>query len=315
MKILYFSAHGILEFDEVKLLKELGHDVFCLGDIYGNERPFVENARDIKCNWFSKPEIEEMQRRGQGDLPDFAIERADAIICMHLDHWLRSQWERIKGKKCFLRLIGQHRENLGIQIKPMTDQGLKVIPYWKSDEKFNWLFPGQSTEVIHFYKDEDEFKDWNGDREMVLTVCNEITRGGGQACHPDFYKEATNGLPRLLVGKNNRFFGDFTARVPYWMLKELYRDCRAYLYVGTEPATYTLNLIEAMMTGMPVVAYDNGKSMKEIAPFASKDPDEIYEVLKSILAGRTNEFCDRPKAISLFGKKRALETWKRVLDA
>lgn len=314
MKILYFSAHGILEYDEVKLLTEMGHEVFCLGDIYGNERPLVENARDTKCSWFSRPEIEEMQRKGQGNLPDFAIERCEAIVCMHLDHWLSSQWEKIKGKKCFLRLIGQHRENLGIQIKPMTDQGLKVIPYWETDEKFNWLFQGQTTETVHFYKDEAEFDGWTGRREMVLTVCNDIKRGDGKACHADLYKEVTAGLPRLLVGKNNRFFGDFTARVPYWMLKELYRDCRAYLYIGTEPATYTLNLIEAMMTGMPVVAFDNGRGIKDMVPFASSDPDDLYDAVKDTLNMPSRYRC-RDKAIELFGKKRALEAWKRVLDA
>ncbi len=38
------------------------------------------------------------------------------------------------------------------------------------------------------------------------------------------------------------------------------RDIRVYLYTGTKPASYTLGLIEAMLTGVPVVpvAWDTG---------------------------------------------------------
>jgi glycosyltransferase involved in cell wall biosynthesis len=32
------------------------------------------------------------------------------------------------------------------------------------------------------------------------------------------------------------------------------RKIRAYVYTGTQPASYTLGLIEAMMTGVPVVS-------------------------------------------------------------
>lgn len=314
MKIIYMSCHGILEYDEVKLLTEMGHDVFCIGDYGSNERPLIK-GRDRDCSWFDESEANEVISCGQCNLPDFAIDRCDAIISMHVSEWLTKQWDKIKHKKCYLRLIGQHFNNLGQVLRPYS--GLRVIPYWPTDLILNGLFPDQVTNVVRFYKDENEFTGWEGYRKIVLTTCNEITRGNG-ACHANEYKNATHNLPRLLLGKKNRMFGDFTGRVPYWLLKEMYRDCKVYFYIGTEPATYTLNLIEAMMTGMPIVAYDSGASaVKELAGFASKDVYELNEVLEELLEAdreRLTPYSNREKAIQLFGKQQAMDSWKAVIN-
>jgi hypothetical protein len=42
--------------------------------------------------------------------------------------------------------------------------------------------------------------------------------------------------------------------LPYDEMRDYLRRIRAYLYTGTQPASYTLGLIEAMMTGVPVVS-------------------------------------------------------------
>jgi glycosyltransferase involved in cell wall biosynthesis len=48
-------------------------------------------------------------------------------------------------------------------------------------------------------------------------------------------------------------------------MRALLRACKVYLYTGTQPASYTLGLIEAMMTGIPVVSI--GPSWMRIFPF------------------------------------------------
>lgn len=42
MKILYFSVHAILEYDEIRMFQSLGHTVFSLGAYYGGKasQPF-----------------------------------------------------------------------------------------------------------------------------------------------------------------------------------------------------------------------------------------------------------------------------------
>jgi hypothetical protein len=49
------------------------------------------------------------------------------------------------------------------------------------------------------------------------------------------------------------------------------RRARAYLYTGTQPASYTLGLIEAMMTGVPVVSI--GPSWMRVFPYGH----ELFE--------------------------------------
>lgn len=317
MRILLQSCHGVLEFDETRLLTEMGHEVFCLGDVHGNERPLIAGARDVRCPWIAPHELQELHQRGQGDLPEWLLDRVDAIVCMHLTEWLKPQWARIRKKKCLLRLIGQHSKGLGASIRPMTDDGLIVLQYWPSDAEHNGLSAAQAGHVVRFYKDEEEFKGWTGEIPMVLTVNNDINRGGGHACHASEYRQATDGLPRLLVGKENRFFGDFTARLPYFMLKEAYRRHRVYLFMNTEPCTYVLNLMEAMMTGMPIIAYDNGRGVRDMVPFASNDPEELREMLEGLLAKDPSELavhCRRDQAIKMFGRQQAIDSWKAVLS-
>ena len=314
MNVLYLSCHAVLEYDELGLLSELGHDVFCLGDARNTERPRTA-GRDGSCGWLTPREIEAGLRHGPSRVPRGIIERADAIICMHRWQWLRARWYWLRRKKVFLRLIGQHDAGLGAAIRRYTDEGLQVIPYWPTDLQLNGLASDQVTHVVRFYKDEREFSGWTGARPMVLTVCNNITRDGGRACHASLWKGATAGLPRVLLGRGNRLFGDFTARVPYWLLKELYRQCRVYFYVGTEPASYTLNLIEAMMTGIPVVAYETGAA-RELAGFTSADAGELHEMLAGILAGRIDSEPLRRRELAgcLFGRAQALEAWRRALQ-
>jgi len=313
VNILYLSCHAILEYDEVRLLSELGHDVFCPGNRDSQERPLIP-GRDGSCRWLPPRELAAALRHGPAHVRAELFERADAIICMHRWRWLQPRWRHLRRKPVFLRLIGQHDRGLGQAVRRLTDEGLRIIPYWPTDIELNGLTPDQVTGVVRFYKDEAEFSGWTGERRMLLTVCNDIMRADGQACHAAAWRCATIGLPRLLVGRGNRRFGDFTARVPYWLLKELYRQCLVYFYVGTEPASYTLNLIEAMMTGMPIVAYDTGIA-RELAGFVSADAGELYEVLAGILANRIDPETLRRRelAVRLFGRDQAAEAWGRVL--
>jgi hypothetical protein len=313
MNVLYLSCHAVLEYDEVRLLTELGHDVLCLGDNRNPERPIIP-GRDGSCSWLTVREIEAAMRHGRDHMREALIERADAIICMHRWQWLQPYRRALARKKTFLRLIGQHDAGLGAAIRRLTDVGLRVIPYWPTDLELNGLSSDQMTDLVRFYKDEQEFSGWTGERQMVLTVCNSIMRDDGRTCHAGTWRIATAGLPRLLVGRGNRLFGDFTARVPYWLLKELYRQCRVYFYVGTEPASYTLNLIEAMMTGIPVVAYPTGAA-RELAGFTSDKAGELHEMLAGILADRVDSapLRRRDVALRLFGRAQAREAWSRIL--
>jgi glycosyltransferase involved in cell wall biosynthesis len=117
-------------------------------------------------------------------------------------------------------------------------------------------------------------------------------------------------------------------QLDYDTMKEALRRARAYLYTGTQPASYTLGLIEAMMVGIPVVSigpswmrvFPYGSEMfegHEIAGLWSNDELDARDQLKIFLrepeqAAIHGMRC-RYKAIELFGKDRVKADWKAYL--
>ena len=113
-------------------------------------------------------------------------------------------------------------------------------------------------------------------------------------------------------------------------MKQALRDYRCYLYTGTQPASYTLGLIEAMMTGIPVVSI--GPSWMRIFPYGhllfegheiteSWAPGDRVEGTRHAVANIL-EYDDiargmsahmRNRAIELFGKETIAAQWAAFL--
>ncbi len=107
------------------------------------------------------------------------------------------------------------------------------------------------------------------------------------------------------------------------------RRSRCYLYTGTQPASYTLGLIEAMMTGIPVVSIGPANMQifpyspllfegHEIAGLGSDDPTEAGQMVRDLLAfpehaKRISEQ-QRARAIDLFGIDTIREQWREFLS-
>lgn len=92
----------------------------------------------------------------------------------------------------------------------------------------------------------DDYGDWSGNRRQILTVIHSWEKRGW---HYADYREATRQLPALHVDHLDKS----QATVGYIELLELFRECRLYLHDGERE--YTITLIEAMMTGMPIVSF------------------------------------------------------------
>jgi len=123
--------------------------------------------------------------------------------------------------------------------------------------------------------------------------------------------------------------------VPYAELKEFLRQSRVYFYTGTYPASYTLNYIEARMTGIPVVAigprlgnspYEAGQNTYEIEDlidngldgFYSDDPVELREkvewMLKDLESAKRIGQLGRDMARQVFGKEVIKKQWQEFFD-
>ncbi len=111
----------------------------------------------------------------------------------------------------------------------------------------------------------------------------------------------------------------------YDTLKQKYRDHRVYFYVGTQPASYTLNFIEAWMTGIPVVALGRRYNTAEVCEliengvngFFSDNVEElrtfITKLLENPLYARRIGDAGRAKAMKVFGMEAIRPEWKAFI--
>lgn len=330
MKILFLSCHSILEYDEVKLFTELGHQVFALGAYQNPNAP--QDTKRPAINGFYSDQLQSVAiQTSKDDLHSELIEWADVIYIMHRSDWIIKNWPKIKHKKVIWRTIGQSIPDTESALAFPRIEGLKIVRYSPAEENIKGYIGHDA--VIRFYKDENEFSGWTGKNAQIITVAQSM-KAREKYCGYDIFNNVTQNYPRSLYGPNNEDSGIQGGLLTYDGLKEAYRDNRAYFYTGTYPASYTLNFIEALMTGIPIVAI--GKALADLGIFKM----ETYEVHK-ILEHKVNGFCSneidelrgnidyllqhkdkaeeiskkgRQTAIELFGKEVIRDQWKRFFE-
>lgn len=335
MKIHYISCHAILEYDEVKLLTELGHEVHSNGayrdpkGAYTLPRPGVEGMK------FDQTFFDLTAIHPKTNLPSEMIEPYDVLIFMAGEHEqaLIQNWPKIKHKRVILRTIGQSTSSNEIQLKRLREEGLQIIRYSPKEREIpNYV--GEDA-MIRFYKDPEEFKDWNGKFNRPVNFTQSL-KGRAQHCHYDEVMGSMVGIPDAKVfGSGNNDIGSMNGgEMPFDVLKQIMRDSRVYVYAGSWPASYTLSFIEAFMTGIPIVAIS-----KKLAHIPNFEQINFYEVDEFIQNGVNGFVCDtvqemrervmqmitdyplaqqisekaRRSAIELFGKEKIKNQWLEFL--
>ena len=287
MNILLLLAHSIEEFDQLRLLRSLSHDVWSIGSYIGGpvqphdpKRPAIPELLphdDLRALVDALPGEDKMGQ-AKRHLPDGIIDWADTIICHHYEHtWLVPQWDRIRHKRVIWRTVGQSVEGNERMMAPLREQGLQIVRYSPKERNI----PGYAGEdaLIRFYKDPDEWGGWTGEWPGVINFTQHL-RQRDPYTNWRFWEAATAGLPRMPLGPGSEAIGGPGERSLEQMKDDL-RSARVYLYTGTQPASYTLGLIEAMMTGVPVVSI--GPKWMDVFPYGPDlfEGHEIVETLSS----------------------------------
>lgn len=344
-KVLYLSAHEILEYDECRLFIELGYDVFSPGAYCCPQNRGDKWLRpDIK-EMNSNPDVVEQYHKlgarfpgedGKDHLTKEFVDNFDCVVVMHLPRWIENNWDAMKHKRVIWRTIGQSIPNIEAQIRPFRKKGLEIVRYSPKESSIQGFAGGDA--LIRFYKDPDEYGPWNGQDKKVVTFAQSMKQRG-EACNFDVFERATRDVPRALFGPNNDEIGEDWAfgKQPYEKLKQEMRDSSVYFYTGTHPASYTLNFIEAFMSGIPIVAI--GKDFGSGGFWLSHGID-LYEVHELLDHGATglvgdripelNAYCKhllenradaeliskqaRAAAIKIFGKETIKAQWKTYLE-
>lgn len=253
LKMLYIGCHAILEYNEISLFNEIGIDVFCLGSYFDPTKPIDPKRPPIEMkskSMESKPDLIKLACPRDALTKEF-VDNFDIIYIMHIPEWIEKNWNIIKDKIVIWRSIGQSIQDVENRIRPFR-RNIKIVRY----SPFEANIPGYVGEdaIIRFHLDPDEFKDWNGSVNKIVTISQNM-RGRIVACSYDVFEQSTRGLPRIIYGPGNENAGDLNGgMLSYDDLKRALRDNRVYFYTGTHPSSYTLNFIEAWMTGIPIVA-------------------------------------------------------------
>jgi len=155
MKIQYLSVHEVLEYDEVSLLTELGHEVFSNGAYLNPEghpglrRPAIQGGKYF-------PEYEKLAKiHPRTCLPKELIDPFDVIIVMHQPEIIIHNWKLFKDKKIIWRSIGQSVPHIENMLRRFQKEGLKIVRY--SPKEQNIPHSMNQDALVRFYKDPEEF--------------------------------------------------------------------------------------------------------------------------------------------------------------
>jgi predicted protein tyrosine phosphatase len=332
MNILYLSCHETLEYDELKLFTEMGHKVVSYG-AYSNPKQAGLLRPSIPNLFFNEELFQCILQSSKDHLHDKLIEWADIIIVMHIDKWIFSNLERLKGKRVVWRSIGQSIPDIELRLKELKKAGVEIVRYSPAESRIRGYVG--SDAMIRFYKDKEVFNSWGGKSLQVITIAQ-------QMCHPGRKRElsysiftaSTKGIDTKLYGLGNDCAGElWGGQLEFDEMLRVLRDSRCYFYTGTKPAPYTLGFIEAFMTGIPIVAIGRGLAYDE---FYQQDTYEVADIISNGINGfvantieELHDYCQtlldnhslakkisveaRNTAIKLFSKEVVINQWEKFL--
>jgi hypothetical protein len=354
MNILLLASHAVAEFDDLRMFIDLGYDVFAPGGYEVPSRSGEGIRPALSLSAPHHPEFVAMchairAERGEpgpyidwakAHIPDPIIDWADAIIVHHFpEAWIGAQWPRIKHKRVIWRTCGQSDPRLEQAMTPFVADGLQVVRYSPAERRYFervGAFAGEHA-LIRFGKYPADYGPWTGTLERVGNITQNMPQRG-DACGYAFWEAATEGLPVAPAGPGSETMRGGIGTLSYERMLTYLRTIRVYLYTGTRPASYTLGLIEAMMSGVPVVsigarawgdewggadlfeaATSDGREMPSIVALDSAfdDPIEARRALRVLL-----DYPDkadvvsrgtRTRAIGLFDVAKVGAQWREFL--
>ena len=338
MNILYWSSHAILEFDEVKLLTEMGYNVISLGAYLHNNKG--TDMRGEIPNLYNNEHLRSVAiQSGKYYVHQDLIDWMDVALFMHNAKTqpdqmeqpeIASNWKNIKYKRVIFRSIGQSVPAIENELKQYRSEGLQIVRYSPKERNI----PGYAGEdaIIRFYKDPDEYTNWSGEDKIILNFSQSMKQRKDH-CGYNIWEKTTNGYPRKVYGPGNEDLKtDWGGIAIPEEQKKLYKKSRCYFYYGTTPASYTLTTIEAIMTGIPMIVAGKGLhpdlykqdtyEMEDFIQngqngFISNDVGDLRRSIDVLMndyegAKKISEN-SRQTAIQLFGRDKIAQEWNSFL--
>lgn len=337
-RLMMLPCHEVLEADELRILRGLGHYVFSPGSYVEPANRGDHHLRPSLSDLAYDPEDVRLYhacalegRDNKSNLSRELVDRFDVIVAMHMPEWIVSNWRNMKHKTVIWRTIGQSIAWQEELLRPYRAEGLKIVRYSPAEERIPGYIGGDA--MIRFAKRKEEWTGWHGTEKAVLHVGQDVLKRADN-CSYQFYEAITRPYPRTLIGNGSEVLPWGRGRVSYEALKEALRSHRVFFYTGTHPASYTLGLIEAMMSGIPVVSIGRnhgnnprafpGHNLFEVPDIlngenglASDDPFELHDYIRKLLTddafAASVSAKGRETAIRLFDEEAIAAQWGTFL--
>jgi hypothetical protein len=336
MNILYFPVHEVLEHDDLRLLTALGHRILSTGAFRSPDANGV--LRKARPEFFSRELYGALGRHphaienGVPKLDRAFVDHFDAIIVNQEPLVLEANREAFAGKPVIWRTVGQARR-VSERRAWKAGRNLFVVRCSKRESALPGFIP--STTAIYFGKCEEDFQLWDGRDAFTLTFFNRMARGDAIPS-PQQYLDIVDGFEARLFGTGNEGIPMSKGIAPSDHQFELFRRCGAYLYVHSELACYTLNFVEAMMSGTPILAPtarfiaanardSNWHPMRyEVEELLACGAGLVYDsitearrLLRAILQGEIDtsaiSAAARRRAVEMFSARKVGEDWAAAL--
>lgn len=348
MKLLYLSSfHGTLEYDDLALFTEMGIDWFSTGLYLNPEKPSLEHAPRRPID----KKVDEALLKEFLDInPNYGIykpiylsknivDQFDIVLVSHCcpyPYYLNNNWDVIKHKPVIWRTYTQQTSNVEANTQRFRNEGLKIVRI-SPKERTIPMYAGDDA-IIRGYVDDKEYFGWTGKDDIILTFNNFFANRTVHS-NTNMYINIRNRmapLPFELYGCENKNAPLSLGELSWEQVKQKYRDAKVYFALGSKPASLTYNLVEAMMTGCPVITWGKETgNMKQVydwrdtyeAPdiiqngingFCFDDEHEIEGTIRLLL--RDNKLaqsisCEaRKTAIATFGKDKIKNDWQKFFD-
>jgi len=301
MKILYMACHDVLEYDELRILNQLGHDVFSIGGYINPKTPHasIRPALDINVNqnlfdkWGHYTHLN-FQKNIDESLcgkilnKDF-VDEFDCIIVMHKQDWIDLNVEVFKHKKVILRTIGQNLQLNEQHLSKHRKNGVKVIRYSPKERELN-DYAGEDV-LIRFLKYKSDFK------SRKLDLCKNVISFGQNVferrmyCGAKHIEYLSKKFDFKLFGPHNQNYDFNGGCITHQdQIEELSKNS-AYFYTGTWPAQYTLGFVEAFLSGIPLISIGELLFYEQIGRYPSEVCDILSKV-ESLYSNNIHEICE-----------------------
>jgi hypothetical protein len=216
--VLLLTSHSIAEYDDLRMLSDLGYDVFSIGAYTKPSEPGDDKRPalpDVPFHADFEALCWEQRARHDGDDPGFVIDWAkgdlhpaivdwaDAIIVHHFpEAWIAGQWDRIRDKRVIWRTCGQSDPRLEAAMARLD--GLEIVRYSPKERNLG-NYAGETT-LIRFGKYPEDWGGWDGGSVAVANVTQNMVERA-DACNLAFWRAATEGLPTLPAGPGSEQLG------------------------------------------------------------------------------------------------------------